>query len=166
AKAELAKYLHLEYGLSLNCVPVGMSCGGLHALRFAQYYPEHISMLYLDAPVMNFLSCPMGMGVGQPLYVGIKEMTDEYDFTPDTLITYRDHPIDNMAGFIENNLTVLMVCGDNDVVVPYSENGELLEKYYNEHGGRIKVIKKQGCGHHPHGLEDPTPIVDFILKNS
>ena len=28
----------------------------------------------------------------------------------------------------------------------------------------IRVIHKPGIGHHPHGLDDPTPVVDFILK--
>ena len=166
AKLEFAKYLHKEYGLSKKCVPVGMSCGGLHALRLAQYYPEMVSMLYLDAPVMNFLSCPMGMGVGQPIYGSIGVFMEEYGLKADTLLTYRDHPIDNMAALIENNLPVLLVYGDSDTVVPYCENGAILEKYYKEHGGKILAIGKEGCGHHPHGLSDPAPIVDFIIENS
>ena len=31
--------------------------------------------------------------------------------------------------------------------------------------GKIHVIVKPGLKHHPHGLDDPTPAVDFILKN-
>jgi hypothetical protein len=29
-------------------------------------------------------------------------------------------------------------------------------------GGSFMLIVKQGCGHHPHGLKDPTPIVNFM----
>ncbi len=29
-------------------------------------------------------------------------------------------------------------------------------------GGPIQVILKPKCGHHPHGLEDPKPVLDFI----
>lgn len=165
-KYELAKYLHDTYGLSLKCVPIGMSCGGLHALRLAVRHPDMISMLYLDAPVMNFLSCPYGMGIGNPLEGGIVEFEEAYGYTPDQLLTYRDHPIDHLAELIENDIKILLVYGDSDVVVPYKENGAILEKYYKEHGGKIKVIGKEGCGHHPHGLEDPTPIVDYIIANS
>ena len=62
AKARFAEFLHMSYGLSQKCVPVGMSCGGLQAVNFAAKYPSLVSVLYLDAPVMNFLSWPFGMG--------------------------------------------------------------------------------------------------------
>ena len=62
AKAHLADYLIREYGLDRKCVPVGMSCGGLHAVYFAASHPEYVSSLYIDAPVMNLLSCPGAVG--------------------------------------------------------------------------------------------------------
>ena len=33
-----------------------------------------------------------------------------------------------------------------------------------KNGGKIKVIRKPGVGHHPHSLKDPTEILDFLLK--
>lgn len=60
----------------------------------------------------------------------------------------------------------MMVYGDSDNVVPYSENGAVLEKYYRENGGIIEAIGKENCGHHPHGLYDNTPIVKFVEKYS
>ncbi|MHC4884753.1 MAG: hypothetical protein ACYTGH_06680 [Planctomycetota bacterium] len=33
---------------------------------------------------------------------------------------------------------------------------------YRAPSGTIETIVKPGGLHHPHGLEDPTPIVDFI----
>jgi hypothetical protein len=51
-------------------------------------------------------------------------------------------------------------------VVPVAENTAILEKRYRELGGTIKVIHKPGVGHHPHGLDDPAPVVEFILKNN
>ena len=42
--------------------------------------------------------------------------------------------------------------------------GAVLEKFYRERGGIIKAVGKPGCAHHPHLLEDNTPIIDFILK--
>lgn len=35
---------------------------------------------------------------------------------------------------------------------------------FEEHSGTIKVIAKSMCEHHPHGLEDVTPIVEFVEK--
>ena len=44
--------------------------------------------------------------------------------------------------------------------------GAVLEKYYRENGGIIEAVGKKNCGHHPHGLDDNTPIVEFIEKHS
>ena len=62
-KARFLTYLSEEYGLYKKCVPVGMSCGGLIASKFSAKYPDKVSALYLDAPVMNLLSCPAGLGL-------------------------------------------------------------------------------------------------------
>ncbi|MBR3753983.1 MAG: hypothetical protein IKK49_02625 [Clostridia bacterium] len=42
----------------------------------------------------------------------------------------------------------------------------VLEKYYRENGGTIVSIGKANCAHHPHGLEDNTPIIEFVEKYS
>ena len=40
----------------------------------------------------------------------------------------------------------------------------LVAERYRQLGGSITLIPKRGVGHHPHGLDDPKPIVDFIMK--
>jgi len=60
----------------------------------------------------------------------------------------------------------LHVCGDSDEIVPLEENTNKLAEVYKQAGGEIEIIIKEGIGHHPHCLEDPKPIVDFILKNT
>ena len=49
--------------------------------------------------------------------------------------------------------------------MPCKENGANLAEYYQKNGGQIKVIVKPDCDHHPHSLEDPAPIVEYIMKN-
>lgn len=161
-KKRFAEFLYTEYGLYEKCVPVGMSCGGLIGSKFAAKYPECVSALYLDAPVMNLLSCPAGLGIAEnSLYQEFEKTTG---MTISELICYREHPIDKMHLLLENKIPVIMVYGDSDTVVPYVENGALLEKYYKENGGVIEVYGKEGCGHHPHGLPDNTPIIEFVEK--
>ena len=163
-KKRFAEYLHNEFGLYHKCVPVGMSCGGLIACKLAAKYPNLISALYLDAPVMNFLSCPAGIGVAE------NSMLDEFinatGITLSELTYYRENPIDKMPLLLKNKLPVIMVYGDSDTVVPYCENGAILEKYYRKNGGIIETHGKENCGHHPHGLEDNTPIIEFVEKYS
>ena len=162
-KKRFATYLHEEFGLYEKCVPVGMSCGGLIGSKFAAKYPECVSALSLDAPVLNFLSCPAGLGVGGKSLM--QEFVDATGMDLPQLICYREHPIDKMHLLLQNKIPVCMVYGDVDDVVPYTENGALLEKYYKEKGGEITVVGKPGCGHHPHGLPDNTPIVEFVEKH-
>ena len=163
-KARFAEALVLELGLYPKCVPVGMSCGGMIGVKLAARHPECVSALYLDAPVMNLLSCPAGVGKAKDILW--PEFTEVTGMTLSELICYREHPMDKIHILHENNIPVVMVYGDSDEIVPYEENGSILEKYYRENGGIIETYGKKGCGHHPHGLEDNTPIIRFVEKYS
>ncbi len=161
-KARFADYLSEHYGLNKRCVPVGMSCGGLHAVYFAAEHPEYVAALYLDAPVMNLLSCPGA--VGRTPNIAFEEFENDTGITLSKLLNYRNHPVDRMQELLEADIPVLLIAGDSDVVVPYSENGEHLAEFYKKNGGTITEIIKPGCNHHPHGLEDRTPMIEFVLK--
>ena len=41
----------------------------------------------------------------------------------------------------------------------------VIEGIYQQLGGRISVMIKDGAGHHPHSLRDPKPIADFITQS-
>lgn len=164
-KARFVKHVAERYGLSEKCVTVGMSCGGLTAIKFAAKYPELISCLYIDAPVVNYMSCPCGFGIG--------ERTDDENFTEilsalgmksiSELICYRETPQDKIPDLVKNCIPIVMVAGDSDVIVPYVENGILIERAYKEAGLPIDIFIKEGCNHHPHGLENPEITVDSIM---
>lgn len=161
-KKRFADFLIREYGLSHKCVPVGMSCGGMFAVKFAAKYPEYAAGLYLDAPVLNLLSCPADMGISKS---GMrKEFEEATGMTMSELICYREHPIDKLPILLKYRIPVAMVYGIEDLVVPYCENGAILEKYYRKHDLDLFAIGKDGCGHHPHGLKDPSPVMKFITE--
>lgn len=163
-KKRFADFLTREYGLSSKCVPVGMSCGGMFAVKFAAKYPDCVSALYLDAPVLNLLSCPADAGQSQSGFW--EEFHEATQMTRSDLICYREHPIDKLPVLVLHGIPVVLVYGKEDVIVPYCENGEVLERYYKEHGGKLLVIGKEGCGHHPHGPKDTGPVIDFINRHA
>ncbi len=164
AQAAIARYMHDELGLSQKGVPVGMSCGGMQAIYLGAKHPELVSCMYIDAPVVNFLSCPAGLGKRK---VGLlDEFTKARGMTLIDLLSYRKHPLDYIPKLVEARIPVVLVSGDSDTVVPFDENGELLKKAYEEAGCIIETFIKPGGDHHPHGLHDITPIADFIDKYS
>ena len=61
---------------------------------------------------------------------------------------------------------ILHVYGDTDEVVLWEENTGVLAERYGKMDGHIELIGKQGCAHHPHGLSDPSPVVEFIMKHT
>ena len=148
-KARFVKFVSKEFGLAPICSTVGMSCGGLYAVRLAVAHPELIDVLYIDAPLMNLLSLSdLGdakSGLAESIYKATGMTTID-------LLSYREHPIDKMHVLLGHDIPIVMVSGDADTVVPYHENGAILEDYYRRNGGRIRVWLKPGCDHHPHGL--------------
>ncbi len=159
-KVRFIKLISEEFSLDERCVPIGMSCGGMYAVKLAALCPERIAVLYLDAPVINLLSCPCDMGIGKSgLYEEFYKLTGK---TKSEMLSYRDHPYDKREILLSCGLPIVMVAGDIDTVVPYEENGRLIEDYYRKRGGRIAVHIKPGCGHHPHGYSEPSVIADEI----
>lgn len=159
-KGEFVKFVSEKFGLDKRCVLIGMSCGGLYAVKLAALYPELVRGMYLDAPVMNLLSCPCALGKSEvSLYDEYYAVTGR---TISEMLSYRDNPIDKMNVLLENKISVVLVAGGSDEVVPYSENGENLERYYKANGGEISVFIDPDRKHHPHGHKDVGIICDII----
>ncbi|QGQ96912.1 alpha/beta hydrolase [Paenibacillus psychroresistens] len=165
AKKAFAGFLNEKYGLYEKCVPVGMSAGGLHAIKLAAKYPEMVSSLYLDAPLLNILSCLNLAGTSIPNEALKEEVLSALNLTLSELISYREHPLDKLPALLASRIPVVLVYGSNDNIVPFHENGALLVKAYEHTGIDLEVYSKD-CGHHPHCLDDPTQIIDFILRHA
>ena len=155
-------YLTQARGLRRRADIFGFSRGGMYAVNFAAAYPEAVSTLYLDAPVMSMLSWPRRKGCE-------KEWEDckaLYGLTEETALTFKKNPIDRAEELIAHRIPVALVSGDCDHAVPIEENAALLAKKYRDAGAELLYIVKPGADHHPHGLEDPTPVAEFILKHA
>ena len=161
ARASLAEYMVERFGVSKKCVIIGMSCGGMQGIYFASKYPELVSCMYLDAPVVNLLSCPGGLGKGASLF---EEFQAHTGMGLVELLGYRNHPLDHLPKLVKHNIPVILVSGDSDTVVPFDENGKYLQEMYEQNNCTIQTIIKEGGDHHPHSLPDNTAIIDFILK--
>jgi pimeloyl-ACP methyl ester carboxylesterase len=161
------KELTEKYGLAPKVALVGLSRGGLYCYNWAAANPDKVACLYGDAPVCDFKSWPGGFGKGKRSDPDWKLVLAQYDFkSDDEAKAYRKNPVDSLAGLAKARVPLLHVFGDADDVVPWEENTAIVARSYQELGGSITLIRKPGIGHHPHGLDDSTPIVNFIVEHA
>jgi pimeloyl-ACP methyl ester carboxylesterase len=161
--ADFVRHCAQKLDVPARCALVGLSCGGLQAARFAARYPELTAVLYLDAPVLSIPSMA-GTGVLGDDMVALfwPEIAAAYGLDRADLAEFRRSPVDELPLLIQNRIPVVLVYGDADTTVIWQENGKILADFYKENGGELCVIAKPGVAHHPHGLEDPTPVVEFV----
>ncbi len=99
----------------------------------------------------------------------------EYSYTygtafPDRVACiYADNPGSNPQMFegiyrlAGHDVPLLLVNGSIDPLMP--RVSDVIENAYTSVGGRVSVIIKDGPGHHPHNLQRPQFIADFIEKS-
>ena len=157
--------LMTQAGLSKKVVLEGMSRGGLIIYNWAEKNPEKVACVYADAPVLDGKSWPGGLGKGKgsasdwETFKKVYRLKNEKDISK-----FKGNPIQKIESIAKGGYPMMHVCGAADVVVPIEENTKPFEDGIKAHGGTIEVIYKEGIGHHPHSLENPGPIVDFILR--
>lgn len=156
-----------QAGLSGKVVLIGLSRGGLYAYRWASENPERVAVIHGDAPVCDMKSWPGGKGNGTGSKRDWAAAMRCYGFKDEAeALAYPRNPIDTLAPLAKAGVPLIHVVGDADDVVPVAENTAIVEQRYKNMGGVIEVIHKPGVGHHPHGLDDPKPVIDFILRHA
>ncbi|MCC6822191.1 MAG: hypothetical protein IT579_15780, partial [Verrucomicrobia subdivision 3 bacterium] len=160
-----------KYGFAKKVALIGLSRGGLYCYNWAAANPDKVACLYADAAVCDFKSWPggklKGLGKGNGSAAEWQNLLAAYHFKSDAeAIAYANNPIDNLKPLADARVPLLHVYGDADDVVPWDENTGVVAERYRKLGGSITLIPKSGIGHHPHGLTDPTPIVEFVVKHA
>ena len=156
-----------KQGLAKKAVLIAISRGGLYCYRWASENPDKVAVIYGDAAVCDFKSWPGGKGKGKGSRGDWTSLIKCYGFQDEAeALAYKGNPIDVLAPLAKAKIALIHVVGDADDVVPAEENTAIVEQRYRALGGVVEVIHKPGVGHHPHGLENPTPVVDFILRHA
>jgi pimeloyl-ACP methyl ester carboxylesterase len=158
-----------DHGLSAKPALIGLSRGALYCMAWAATHPEKTLLVYLDNGVCDFKSWPggkpKGLGSGQGSAEEWLKLLKAYDFKNDReAIAFKLNPVDNLGPLARAKVPILLIYGDNDTVVPHRENSALLYDRFKALGGAVERIVKPGQDHHPHGLADPRPIVEFFEK--
>ena len=110
----------------------------------------------------------------KPAFVGMsKGGVNEYDWATvnpgKVSCIYADNPAIRPDAFMKlgelakNDVPLLNVCGSSDFLL---ERITLpIEKRYQELGGRITVVIKEGPAHHPHSIKNPKLIAEWMENN-
>jgi len=156
-----------RHGFAKKAALVGLSRGGLYCYNWATENAEKVACIYGDAPVCDFKSWPGAFGKGKRSDRDWQLVLKEYGFkSDDDARAYSKNPVDNLAPLAAAKVPLLHVFGDADEVVPWEENTGVVARRYQELGGSITMIRKPGVQHHPHGLDDSTPIMNFIWEHA
>jgi len=110
----------------------------------------------------------------KPAFVGMsKGGVNEYDWAttnPDKVsCIYADNPAIRPEAFMKlgelarNDVSLLNICGSFDFLL--QRHTLPIEDRYQQLGGRITVMIKDGTAHHPHSLRNPRPIADWIVQH-
>lgn len=152
-------------GLAAKGTLIGISRGGLYAYNWASQNPDKVVCIYGDAPVCDFKSWPGGKGVGNGSVDGWKSLIQCYHFRDEAeALAWSMNPVDRLDPLAKAGIPLIHVVGDRDITVPVAENSDVVEQRYRALNGKIKVFHKPTVGHHPHGLDDPGPLVDLIRR--
>ena len=151
----------------------GTSRGGLMIYNWAAQNPEKVACIYGDAAVIDFKSWPAGTGNGIGNPTEWSNLLEAYGMTEKKALSYRGNPIDNLEVLAKAGVPLMHLHGNADHVVPLEENALVVAQRYAKLGGEITlIIHKETDYHegsvHAHiaGLEDPSPIVAFIVTHS
>jgi pimeloyl-ACP methyl ester carboxylesterase len=156
-----------KYGFAPRLALIGLSRGGLYCYQWALENTDKVACIYGDAPVCDMRSWPGGKGSGEGSATEWQKVMAVFGFASEAeAMAYDKNPVDNLAPLAAAKIPIMHVYGDADECVPWEENTGVVAQRYRQLGGEITLIAKPGCGHHPHGLEDPAPVVDFILRHT
>lgn len=158
--------LAVEAGLNEKAVLEGMSRGGLIIYNWAAKNPKKVACIYGDAPVMDIKSWPLNWG--DCLAENKRSMNllfKAYGFADmEEALAWKKNPLNHARKLAKAKIPMIHVVGDIDEGVPVAENTALFEQGVAKYGHKVHVIHKPNVGHHPHSLNNPEPIVNYILE--
>ncbi|MBE6357472.1 MAG: alpha/beta hydrolase [Lentisphaerae bacterium] len=141
---------------------IGMSYGGLFSLRWAQEHPETVGVIYLDAPVTDlaFANRSADNGITKDSLVNAAA----YGVAPEELSSHPLSPNNNCQAIADAKIPIICLRSGQDQTVFPQSNSDLFAERLTAAGGKIQIVNRALNGHHPHGLDDPTALVNFILN--
>jgi len=164
-----AFYLEMtgKYGFHRKPVLEGLSRGGLYVYNWGAVNPDKVGMIYADNPVCDFKSWPGGKGKGPGSPEDWSRLLKCYGFASEgEALAWPKNPVNNVTELVMAGIPMVHVFGDADEVVPWEENTKIMDERVKALGGTMKLIRRLGGKHHPHGPEDPGALADWVIAHA
>ena len=134
------------------------SRGGLMLYNWAAENPGLVACIAGIYPVCSIVSSP-GIPIASAAY-GMSEQ----EFT-DTLEMH--NPVDRLHGLAKTKVPIFHIQGDDDPILPLSENSRELYNRYTALGGPMTLVVAQGQGHTMwNGFFQCRALVDFVIAHT
>ena len=151
---------------------IGMSYGGLFSWRWAAEHPETVGAIYADCPVCDLaFASARSAADATPQMLEVMQSEGEKNIAAYGVETHEElqnhplSPLNNYKPVADAKIPILVLRGAQDQTVLPQSNIDIFEQKIKSAGGNITVINRDCYGHHPHGMDDPRPLVDFILRH-
>jgi len=154
--------LATELGLARRVTLEGMSRGALPVLAWASRRPELVEAIYLDNPVCDVRSWPGGRS-GKRAEAEWRRCLVAHGLSEEQAWKRGLGLLKGLEPLSDARVPLFLVLGQEDRVVPPTENGNLLAAHWRAAGAPLEVWEKPGVGHHPHGLHPVAPLLRTLL---
>ena len=151
----------VSLGLSRKVNLLGLSWGGFFTLRFASENPDCVACIYLDAPL-----CNMADGSTSALAEAKQTLSEAYHLRDEEMLLSPLNPINSLRPIAEAGVPIFAVTGEDDLVVPVQQHINIIEERFRNLGGKITLCRRKSWGHHPHGLDDRSELLAFMVENA
>ena len=145
------------YGLMPRVTMEGLSRGGFYSLRWGETHPETVACLLLDNPLCDVFEL-------QTNDEWWGDFLSKWHFETSDRESFVENATRNLHVLIDNEIPIIALSGGTDDIVPYERNVKVIKDAYRRWGAPMKSIVRPHSGHHPHGLDNPTPVVSYIEK--
>ena len=149
-----------QRGFSSKPCLLGRSRGGLWVTSWAAGNPDKVAGIAGIYPVFDFRTYP-----------GLEQAAPAYGLTPAELQSrlVEFNPIERIAGLVKARVSVCIIHGDEDTVVPLKENSAELQQRYTAGGAgaAVQLIIVKGQGHNFwEGFFRCPELVEFVIKQA
>lgn len=164
----LEKFYQLlqELGFAAQAALIGMSYGGLFSFRWAAEHPETVAAIYADAPVCDLAFEFAGTGQKELSASEMARRAKAYGVSGKTeLFEHPLSPLNRYSEIAQAQIPIFCIRNGQDQSVVPEKNIDIFADRLRQAGGLIEILNRPCYGHHPHGLDDPQLLVDFILQH-